>query len=155
MIQRIQTVYLFIITILSVVLLFNPVAGLINSAESVNYILNFKGLVLINQEAEVVLASIWSLNAIAIIIPILSFLTIFLFNKRILQLRLSFINIVLMAGYYGVLFIYIWQYGKELNADWYLKSIASFHLVNIILCFLAIRSIGKDEALVKSLNRLR
>lgn len=155
MIQRIQTLYLLIITVLSVILLFNPVAGLINSTDAVNYLLNFKGLVQVNANSNEVLASIWSLNTIALIIPLISLLTIFLYKKRILQIRLSFINIVLMAGYYGILFIYLWQYGKELNADWYLKSISSFHLINIILCFLAIRSIGKDEALVKSLNRIR
>jgi uncharacterized membrane-anchored protein YitT (DUF2179 family) len=72
-----------------------------------------------------------------------------------LQIRLSIINSVLLAGYYGLLFIYLWQAGNVLNADWYLNIVTAFPLINIILTFLAIRAIGKDEALIKSLNRLR
>lgn len=152
MIQRIQTLYLLIITVLSSIILFNPVAGLTLNSDMSNFQLGLNGLV--NSQNEVV-ASVWALSAINVLIPAISLITIFLFKKRILQIRLSFINIVLMAGFYGILFIYLWQFGKNLEAKWYLNFISSFHLVNIILSFLAIRSIGKDEALVKSLNRLR
>jgi len=60
-----------------------------------------------------------------------------------------------MLGYYVLLFIYLWQAGEKLNAEWYLNLVTAFPLINVILSFLAIRSIGKDEALIKSLNRLR
>jgi hypothetical protein len=42
-----------------------------------------------------------------------------------------------------------------LNADMHLEFPASFQLVNLILTILAILAILKDEALVRSLNRLR
>ncbi len=155
MIQRIQSVYLLVITVVSVIVLFSPAAYLVQKTDLTQYSLTFNGLVSVNGTESQTVASSWVLTAIGILIPVISFVTIFLYKKRILQIRLSFINIVLMAGYYGILFIYLWQFGKNLNADWHLYYVASFHLVNIILCFLAIRSIGKDEALVKSLSRLR
>jgi hypothetical protein len=37
----------------------------------------------------------------------------------------------------------------------YVEVIASFPLISIVLDILAIRAIGRDEALVKSLNRIR
>jgi hypothetical protein len=56
---------------------------------------------------------------------------------------------------YGLLFIYLWQSGEKLHAEWSLEIVSAFPLINIVLNVLAIRSIGKDEALVKSLNRIR
>lgn len=151
MIQRIQTLYLLLIVILSSVVAFYPVAGLISQTGGVKYVLDFKGI----SSAQEFISNTWALSAIAVAVPVIALTTIFLFKKRLLQVRLTIFNTVLMAGYYGLLFIYLWQAGKHLEADWYLEMIAAFPLVCIILNFLAIRSIGKDEALVKSLNRLR
>jgi hypothetical protein len=60
-----------------------------------------------------------------------------------------------MAGYYGILFIYLWQYGKTLDSKMFLEIVSAFPLVNIVLSMLAVIAIGKDEALIKSLNRIR
>lgn len=155
MIQRIQSLYLLIITILSAIMIFNPVAGLYNEIMGVRYELTFRGLMQIDMQNQQLLVNSWALSAISMMIPLLSLIIIFLFKNRLLQIRLSFINIVLMAGYYGILFIYLWQFGKQLDARWYLHVIASFPLIGIILNFLAIRAIGKDIALLKSLNRIR
>ena len=153
--QRIQTFYLFTVTVLSVVLLMYPVAGLQTPGESAVYELSVKGLCLITQDSSSFLSGAWVLTAITVLIPVLSVITIFSFKKRILQIRLIIITIVLLAGYYGLLFIYLWQFGKSLEAELYVEVIASFPLISIILEILALRAIGRDEALVKSLNRIR
>lgn len=150
MIQRIQTVYLFLITVLSTITAAFPVAGLTSKAEKLRYILDFKGI-----SGDNFHMSSWALTALAFAIPVIALLTIFLYKKRLLQIRLTIINTILMAGYYGLLFIYLWQASKQINADWYLEVIAAFPLICIILNFMSIRAIGKDEALVKSLNRIR
>jgi uncharacterized membrane-anchored protein YitT (DUF2179 family) len=72
-----------------------------------------------------------------------------------LQLRLSFFNMVLMAGWYVLLFISVWFAKSLYQADWTLELVTAFPLINIILTLLAVRAIGKDEALIKSLNRIR
>ena len=72
-----------------------------------------------------------------------------------LQIRLQIIKIIFYAGFYLLLFIYVWQFAQKLDLDWALHLVTAFPLVNIILSVLAIRAIGKDEALVKSLNRIR
>ncbi len=155
MIQRIQTVYLLIITVLSAVVFFLPVAGLYNQIDNIQYTLDYKGVSLVSENAAKVVYNTWALSAIPVIISILSLITIFLFKKRILQLRLTVFNLVIMLGYYGMLFLYLWLAKAKLNADWHLEFVTAFPLVCIILAGLAMRSISKDEALVRSLNRIR
>ncbi len=151
MIQRIQTLYLLLVLILSGITLFSVQAGFVGNADAIHYVLNYKGIFSGVNNVQ----NVWALSALCVLIPIIALITIFLYKKRILQIRLSIINSVLLAGYYGLLFIYLWQAGNVLNADWYLNIVTAFPLINIILTFLAIRAIGKDEALIKSLNRLR
>lgn len=155
MIQRIQTFYLLLVIVLSLVTFFNPVAGLQNEQTATIYELSYKGFMQLSNTGSVLLANTWLLTALMAIIPVLALITIFLFKKRLLQIRLLFFNIVLMAGYYGLLFIYLWQIGKSLEAKMFLEIVSAFPLINIIFSFMAIRAIGKDEALVKSLNRIR
>ena len=155
MIQRIQTIYLFIIVVLSCFTLFLPVAGLYIPEEALKYIVDFKGIFLVKTTGNQFIENVWALTAISTIIPLIALITIFLFKNRMLQIRLVVFNIVLMAGFYGLLFIYFWIAGEKLHADWYLEIVSAFPLVNIILSILGMRAIGKDIALIKSLNRLR
>ena len=155
MIQRIQTVYLLLIVVLSAFTIFAPVAGLIGTGDTIRYILNFNGISMIENSSATMVMNTWALSAISVIIPVVALVSIFLYKKRMLQIRLSIFNTVIMTGYYGLLFIYLWQASGSLKADWYLEIVSAFPLICIILNVLSIRAIGKDEALVKSLNRLR
>lgn len=155
MIQRIQTVYLLLVVLLSGVTLFSVQAGFVGNTDAAQYVLNFKGIFKVIENAEVFVQNVWALTAMSVLSPVIALLTIFLYKKRFLQIRLLIVNVVLLAGYYGLLFIYLWQAGKVLDAKWYLEMVSAFPLVSIVLTVLAIRAIGKDEALIKSLNRLR
>lgn len=155
MIQRIQTLYLLLVVVLTTVTFFSPVAGLQHAEQAAIYEMSYRGLFEMNVSGNNMLANTWMLTALMALIPLLSFITIILFKKRMLQIRLIIFNIVLMAGFYGLMFIYLWQFGKSLEASLYLEIPAAFPLVGIILSIMAIRAIGKDEALIKSLNRIR
>ncbi len=157
MIQRIQTVYFLAIAVLSAITFFVPVANLYNAVNVLLYKLNYQGLVLVDGETPLVLNNLatWSLKLISGIIPLVALVTIFLYKKRVLQVRLSFINMLLMFGYYAILFICLIQGARSMEADWNLRIPAAFPLVCVVLDWLAIRAIGKDEALIRSLNRLR
>lgn len=157
MIQRIQTVYFLAIAVLSAITFFVPVANLYDAVNVLLYKLNYQGLVLVDGETSLVLNNLatWSLKVISGIIPLVALVTIFLYKKRVLQVRLSFINMLLMFGYYAILFICLIQGARSMEADWNLRIPAAFPLVCVVLDWLAIRAIGKDEALIRSLNRLR
>jgi hypothetical protein len=155
MIQRIQSFYLLVIFILSLVTLFSPMAGLHNVETSALYELNYRGLFSVEAGSQSLQTSVWMLTAILVLVPVISLISIFLFKKRLIQIRMTIFNIVLSAGFYGMLFIYLWQFGKSLDAKFFVELVAAFPLVNIILGVLTVRAIGKDEALVRSLDRIR
>lgn len=161
MIQRIQTLYLFIVVILSVVTFFIPTGSFYDTTTLKLYDITFTGVFLHSnmqnpENISSAVMSVWGLSVLTAVIPAIAFASIFLYKKRVLQARFNVFNILLMVGYYVLLFLYIWIGKQKLHADVFFWNIpSSFQLINIILTALAIRGILKDEALVRSLDRLR
>jgi len=155
MIQRIQTVYLLAIVILSGFVIFSPVAELINSIDKLIYLVDYKGISLVQATGNVIESRIWGLTSVSSVVPILALITIFSFKNRVKQIRLTVINMFFMIAFYIFLLLYIWPACDRLHTDWHLQIASVFPLVNLILSYLAIGAIGKDEKLVKSLDRLR
>ena len=147
MLQRIQTVYLLIIVALTVATLFLPLAVLQQGDALFSF--DASGLSTMIGEPELLYPA-WGLFALTAIIAIIALVTIFLYKKRILQIRLCVFNALLILGFYG----YSLKGDME-GASVSVKIALSFPLVNLILDYLAIRNIGADEALVRSLDRLR
>jgi len=155
MIQRIQTVYLLIIVILSGFVIFSPLADLLNNADKLYYLVDFKGISLIQTTGNVIESRIWALTSVSMVVPILALIAIFSYKNRIKQIRLTVINMLFMLCFYVFLVLFIWPACSRLHADWHLRVVSVFPLVNLILSYLAIGAIGKDEKLIKSLDRLR
>ena len=155
MLQRIQTIYLLFIAILSGITLFFSVADLINTKDNLIYLVDFNGINLIQPTGNVLVSTTWLLSAFVAIFGIISLITLFSYKNRVKQIRLSVINMLFMLGYYVLLVIYIWSASKRLNTEWHLHFVVILPFICLILNYLAIGAIGKDEALVKSLNRLR
>lgn len=149
MIQRIQSVYLLVVTILLVVCLCFPVGSYISADYSVSTFTNL----CITAPDGVKDYSPWALFAILLISAALAFVTIFLFKKRMLQIRLTIFNTVLLLGYYGILAAFILM--SETKDTFSVSWTVCLPVVSIILNWLAIRAIGKDEVLVKAYDRLR
>lgn len=150
MIQRIQTIYLFLVVVLGTLLcFFSPIQFLM--PDGVEYI-------------TLSVWEKWPMAVISIAIPLLALVTIFLFKHRLLQARLNIMNVILCIGYYALVALYaafVIKGYEPLNgqllagAEWYLNVWAAFPLVNIILLMMATRRILKDEALVRAADRLR
>ena len=155
MIQRIQTVYLFLIVILSGITTFSPLADLINKADNLIYLVDFNGISLIKPTGTIVESTIWGLISISALITIIALITIFNYKNRVKQIRLTVINMLFMISFYIFLLLYLWPACIRLHADWHLRLASVLPLVNLVLSYLAIGGIGKDEKLVKSLDRLR
>lgn len=149
MIQRIQSVYLLVVTILMVICMCSPVGSIIAST---NEISEFGNLCITMPDGSTDYAP-WALFAILLVVAILSFTTIFLFKKRMLQIRLTIFSSVMMIGYYLALVAYIFMLAPEttFSPSWTI----CLPFIGIILNWLAIRGIGADEALVKAYDRLR
>lgn len=155
MIQRIQTLYLLAVIVISGFLFFYPIADLINKVDNLVYLVDFKAITQIQPTGNTIESRVWGLTAISALIPIISLITIFSFKNRMNQIRLTVINMFLIICFYLVLFFYLWTACQRLQTDWNLRIVAVLPLINLILNYLAIGAIGKDENLIKSLNRLR
>ena len=100
------------------------------------------------------LQSTWGLFGILMLAAIVAFATIFLFRNRILQIRMAIFNSVLLVGYYLAFLAFFFVLKNEENSfqvHWAL----CFPLIAIILNYLSIRAIGRDEAMVHAADRLR
>lgn len=87
---------------------------------------------------------------LTIITGLLSFVTIFLYKNRSLQLKLTVGSLILVVG---IIALYFLEMRKDSNA-----RISLFCIVTIVipaLLFLAARGIYNDNKLVKSADRLR
>ena len=149
MIQRIQTVYLLVVAILMVVMMSLPVGSFVASDYTATV---FNNLSLVAPDGTADYAP-WAMFAILMVSAVATLGTIFLYKKRMLQIRLTIFNIILLLGYYGTLvtFVFMLKGENSFTPSW----TVILPLISIILDWLAIRAIGKDEMLVKAYERLR
>lgn len=154
MIQRIQTIYLFISTLLIAGLFITPIAELLSSNGEVFTLTPFS----ISSEFQTeggTLLDTWPIAILAFIIALIFFVSIFLYKKRVLQSRLCMFNIILLIGLAGSIYFYATLGQSELDAK---ISYSIFNIsipVTIILAFISNRRIRLDDALVKSYDRIR
>lgn len=152
MIQRIQTVYLALALILLGFMAWLPL-GQIASATNI-YVFNIKG-VFDSQSGDTIVNG-WPLMALLGIIELLQIIIIFSYKKRVRQMRMATYNILLMLGMVAVGWFFIHTSLKEIGEGTLGFEMAMiFPMVAAILEYLAIRAIGKDEALVRSVDRIR
>ncbi len=87
------------------------------------------------------------------IIVVLHLVIIFMYKKRIRQIRMLVFTIVLLLGLFGMFFYF--TYAGFTGAQVAFKIPVAFPVIAVVLDYLAIRAIGKDEALVRSMDRIR
>jgi hypothetical protein len=152
MIQRIQTLFLGVALILMGLVAWLPL-GEIAVGENI-YSFTIKGV-----SNQVTGESVYSGLPLIIflgIIIILQLIIINLYKKRILQIRIAIYNIIIMLGFVLISWFFVSSSLKQLGGGAYVFKIAlSFPIISVILNYLAIRAIGKDEALIRSIDRIR
>lgn len=155
MIQRIQSLYLFLTAVLTAILLFVPFARFIGGTEEfVLRAFGFHGVA----TGTVVVPTV-PMGALIVLAALLPFVNIFLYRRRRVQMRLCVVGIVLLAGVQALICYYILRVGTivpGLGPHSVSYSVAAIlPLIGIILSYLALRGVKRDEALVKSLDRIR
>ena len=153
MIQRIQTLYLVITVALLILIGFFPYAEVL-VGNGIIYSFKTYGIYLTEQNNELISAT-YPLFILIIITILLILTAIFLFKKRLLQLRLCLISIILQFGIYGLGFFYLYKLSSEYDTTMHFAFPIIIPVISAILIFLAMRSIKKDELLIRSLDRLR
>ncbi|MBR5281283.1 MAG: DUF4293 domain-containing protein [Alistipes sp.] len=152
MIQRIQTLYLLAVAALMTTAVLTPLAYFAAGAqEYLLYAFSLKG-------GETSYSTIY-MGVVVALAAIVPFVTIFLYKNRTLQIRLCAVELVLLLGSAVFMGIYYYLGSRmfsqlEFSAQGFRIAII-FPLVALILDYLAIRAIFKDEMLVRSLDRIR
>lgn len=155
MIQRIQTLFLFLVFAISVAAFFFPIASFWGQFYSV------KLTVLGVQEFtpyDVAWPDTIFLTAMLGLIGFLAFMTIFLYKRRMLQVRLIRFNLLLNVGYVALIFFYYvpeLEAITDITADYISEPGIYLSLASVLFLVLANRFINKDEKLVRSADRLR
>ncbi len=149
MIQRIQSVYLLVVAILMVVMLSLPIGGFYTDSAA----MEMTNLSVVLSDGTVDYTP-WALFAILMLVAVFSLATIFLYKKRMLQIRLALFSSIVLIGYYVTLAAFVYGSLSELGNFSYSWTI-TLPIVSLVLNWLAIRAIGKDEVLVKAYERLR
>lgn len=154
MIQRIQTLYLLIAAALVAVTLFAPLAWFAGDAGEVR----LYAFALRTLEGEPVQSTVYLgiLLALACALPVV---TIFLYKRRLLQIRLCVVEMVLLAGALvleGVYYFLSWRVFSDMTFHMQaLRPAIALPLVAMLFAFLAARAVFRDELLVRAADRIR
>ena len=155
MIQRVQTLYLVGIVALMAAALFTPLAYFA-AGTNVYELFAFE---LASKSGEGASQSTMYMGIVVALATIIPLVTIFLFKNRMLQIRLCTVELVLLVGAQIFMAIYYYLSNRmfeqlEFHTQGFRIAII-FPLVALILDYLALRAIFKDEMLVRSLDRIR
>ncbi len=150
MIQRIQTLYMLLSSMLIGLLFALPFAEIADMNSQI-FEFNVWGVKLLST-GELVQNG-WAVALLIAIVLLLQVVAIFSYKKRILQMRILTFTILLCMGLLGLFFFFATKSFNDVTISY--QMAVSFPAVSAILNYLAIRAIGKDEALVRSVDRIR
>lgn len=95
------------------------------------------------------------LIAFVAFVCLLSFVALFLFKNRVLQMRITVVSAILKIGVMGIVYYYASHIAGLLNTEFSLFYPFVFPFIALIFDFLAIKNIARDEALVRAADRIR
>lgn len=157
MIQRIQSVYLFLASLILSLTFFFPVAKFIGEKDSlILYV--FKVVSLVPDSINIYdLMFIMPLLAIVSLTILFSLVTIFMHKNRLGQIKIIRFLMLMIAVMIGVIFLYYYDILEATSGAVpnFVQVGAFAPLVSLILLYLAYKGVMKDEKLIKSADRLR
>ncbi len=154
MIQRIQTLYLFLISALIAVMLFAPLAWFAGEAGA--FELHAFALEMAKGEPLHTTVYLGILLVAALVLPLV---TIFLYRNRMLQIRLCCVEMVLLLGCLAMEGVYYYLARRAFSnlafhAQGFKPAIV-LPIVGLLFAYLAAKAIFKDELLIRESDRIR
>ncbi len=153
MIQRIQSVYLLLTIILSVLFLSGKIMLFVNDKSEI-LALKVIGFSQENNPGEII-AETYPLTGILFISVAASLAAFASWKNRKLQSKLTQILISAEAAAIILMLYYAYYFSRSLGYQYKFSIFSLIPLAVIILSVLAVAAIRKDEELVKSYDRLR
>ena len=157
MLQRIQTIFLVLVIILGILFSFSPI--LEYSFNDLTYVMNAYKSVSIGDTSQIISKNMGTgvLQGLVIIITII---VVLLYTNRPIQIKLCKLNILLIALQIAAIVMYNDVAKTAISAnteniELSFKFGAIIPIISLIMCYLAIHFIKKDDELVRSADRLR
>jgi len=152
MIQRIQHFFLLLSAVATGIIILKPVISIEvpNGESGLMYASALKSA----GAGEVILPSL-PLVFLVSLITLISLVSIFLYKKRLLQMRLTVYNMILLVGLLGLGYFYARLGAKEISGEIKLMFFSVMPLVAFILSLLAWRGIRRDYLMIKAIDRIR
>lgn len=145
MIQRIQTLYLLLVVVLTGLALWLPLVDFTVGADTCT--LTAFGL---KDAAGITLLPTVYLGVVLVAACLVPLVTIFLFKRRLVQIRLCAVELVLLIGAGAMMGIYFYLCNRYFaDSEFYshtLKISLVFPLVCLVFDLLALRAIFRDES---------
>lgn len=149
MIQRIQTLWFFLAAVAAALIFFFPVIEL--TAENNMKIYEYSSISIAGIDN--LIQTSYIIAGLTGIIALLSFLGIFLYKNRILQMRISTFASLLVIFLVVLLTYFSWS--KLANPGAAIGLSAVLPIIIFIFLLMARRAVKKDDNLVKSVDRIR
>lgn len=154
MLQRIQSLYLLLASFFLLPLYFKVLAHLQISDE---VFVSFYHNRMVGNNAELFTGiSTWPVTFLLTSIIVITLITIFQYKNRLRQIRLCVYNIILQFGLTGLIYYYtkyILHKSEGIQSVFLWPVLLPF--LSVFLTCLAVKKIQKDEALIKSIDRIR
>lgn len=152
MLQRPQTLYLLGVFILSILMLTGPLA--LFTMEGGELTLTHRGVT--DLEGSRLDLATWPLTVLFVLVAFLAFMNIFSYRNRIRQIRICIFLMLLNAGMVLLVLFYIYLVQSSNQG---VETVHKLRIVlppiSMILLYLALRRIRRDELLVKAYERMR
>ncbi|MCQ2201839.1 MAG: DUF4293 domain-containing protein [Bacteroidales bacterium] len=153
MIQRIQSLYILAAIVALGTLFFVDLGQL--SGEVGLFNVTHYGVVDVTKGGSDIITYLFPLASVLGVTVILALIDLFLFKNRMLQMRVATITAALSIASAIMIVLTNWVVASSLDMSWSFYWTMILPIAAAILMVLAYRKISDDEALIRSLNRLR
>jgi hypothetical protein len=159
MIQRIQTVFLFLVAVAMLLVVTFPLWQQVNPSQTALASLDAWSfsVKVIDTEEQLQQKSTFYIGLIALSVAGLAIFSLLQFKNRSKQMLLNMINSLLMAIMLGLVVYTTYSFNKEFNPQANGAFVLGFWAIigGMVMNLLANRFIRKDEMLVRSVDRIR
>lgn len=153
MIQRRQSLYILAAIIALGTLFFIDLGQLSGPTGLFN--ISFYRVVDVTSGVPETITYLFPLAAVLFVTTVLAVIDMFLFKNRMLQMRVATLTAALSIALAILLPATNYIVASTLEMDWHIHWSIALPIVSAVLMILAYRKISDDEALIRSLNRLR
>lgn len=150
--QRIQTVWLVLVALLMAVFAFQDIAVFTLPGGTSCFLDNWR---IYSGADGVGQHNVWGIGALSIVSAVLALRLVFLYKRRMLQMRFTVLLLFLIVGELMYIAFVSWRFCSANDANFGIRFPLALPIICLPLLYLAARRMIYDEMLIRTSNRLR